>query len=284
MTRSAVLSLALALFLGSAAVADAPVTSPRPEPRPVQSSGADVTRVAPSGLIEQIVREVSVPRSALVVQAALAAAVAQSPRPPERPENLKRRNIVAAAGFRVAPPPAISGAKGAVCGDPAIQGSALSPIAGRIRGCGVAAPVKVTSVAGVTLSNPATIDCNTARALKTWIERGVKPTIGKLGGGVARLEVAAHYSCRTRNNRPGERISEHGKGRAIDIAAIVLRNDVALSVLRGWRDPQHGKMLRAMHGAACGPFGTVLGPNADRFHQNHFHFDTARHRGGSHCR
>jgi len=39
-----------------------------------------------------------------------------------------------------------------------------------------------------------------------------------------------------------------------------------------------------MHRAACGPFGTVLGPNADRFHQDHFHFDTARHRSGPYCR
>jgi hypothetical protein len=39
-----------------------------------------------------------------------------------------------------------------------------------------------------------------------------------------------------------------------------------------------------MHKAACGPFGTVLGPNSNRFHQDHFHFDTARYRSGSYCR
>lgn len=144
--------------------------------------------------------------------------------------------------------------------------------------------MRVTSVADVPLSTPATIDCGTARALKTWVERGVKPAVGKLGGGVASLQVAAHYSCRSRNNKPGGRISEHGKGRAIDISAIVLRNGAAVSVLKGWRDPQHGRMLRAMHSAACGPFGTVLGPDADRFHQTHLHLDTAQHRNGSYCR
>ncbi len=57
-----------------------------------------------------------------------------------------------------------------------------------------------------------------------------------------------------------------------------------LSVLRGWRDPAQSKVLKKMHKAACGPFGTVLGPNADKYHQDHFHFDTARYRSGAYCR
>jgi len=28
----------------------------------------------------------------------------------------------------------------------------------------------------------------------------------------------------------------------------------------------------------------VLGPEAARYHQDHFHFDTARYRSGSYCR
>ena len=45
-----------------------------------------------------------------------------------------------------------------------------------------------------------------------------------------------------------------------------------------------GKALKKMHKIACGPFGTVLGPNANRFHRDHFHFDTARYRSGSYCK
>jgi hypothetical protein len=145
-------------------------------------------------------------------------------------------------------------------------------------------PVRVTSVAGLRLSQPAIIDCPTAVALETWAERGVKPSIGRLGGGAVGLKVAAHYICRTRNGQRGAKISEHGRGRAIDISAIELANGQSLTVLRGWRDPQHGQRLRAMHAAACGPFGTVLGPGSDRFHQDHFHFDTARYRSGTYCK
>jgi hypothetical protein len=126
--------------------------------------------------------------------------------------------------------------------------------------------------------------CETAGELKRWIDGGLKPAVGRLGGGVAGLKIAAHYSCRTRNHRAGAKISEHGKGNAIDISAILLRNGVAITVLKGWRDRQHASLMRTLHRSACGPFGTVLGPESDRFHQDHFHFDIARHRGGPYCR
>ena len=32
------------------------------------------------------------------------------------------------------------------------------------------------------------------------------------------------------------------------------------------------------------PFGTVLGPNSDRFHRDHFHFDMASYSSGAYCR
>jgi hypothetical protein len=39
-----------------------------------------------------------------------------------------------------------------------------------------------------------------------------------------------------------------------------------------------------MHKSACGPFGTVLGPDADKYHKDHFHFDVAKHGNGAYCR
>ncbi|WP_099824562.1 extensin family protein [Oceaniglobus indicus] len=267
------LALVCAALVAETGRADAPTSSPRPQHR----DGDVVSRAAPLGVGGQVGEGM-----APVVLAAVAGVVPRSPRPQVRPENLKRRSIVAAAGFRRMPP--ATGSRGALCGDPDIQGVRMSRIAGRIRGCGVEAPVQVTAIAGVALSTGATMDCTTAKALKTWVERGVKPVIGRLGGGVASLKVAAHYSCRARNNKRGARISEHGKGRAVDISSIVLKNGASLSVLKGWRDPAQAGMMKTMHRAACGPFGTVLGPNADRYHQDHFHFDTARYRSGSYCK
>jgi len=174
--------------------------------------------------------------------------------------------------------------RGSVCGDRSIRGQEISSIRGRLRGCGVSSPVSVTEIDGVRLTQDSTMNCETARALKTWINDGVRPAVGRLGGGVSSLRVVAHYSCRTRNNQPGARISEHGRGKAVDIAAINLNNGSALTVLTGWRDRTQRRVLRRIHSSACGPFGTVLGPDADRHHRDHFHLDTARHRGGSYCR
>ena len=33
------------------------------------------------------------------------------------------------------------------------------------------------------------------------------------------------------------------------------------------------RFLRAVHAAACGPFTTVIGPDGDAYHRDHFHFD-----------
>lgn len=173
--------------------------------------------------------------------------------------------------------------RGAVCGDPDIQGEVIGRVSGKIAGCGVDNAVRVRSVAGITLSQQAVMDCGTATALKTWINTGAKPAVGSKGGGLSGLKVAAHYACRTRNNKVGAKISEHGKGRAIDISGLTLVDGRTITVLEGWNG-SNSKVMRRAHKAACGPFGTVLGPNADRYHQDHFHFDTARYRSGSYCR
>jgi hypothetical protein len=174
-------------------------------------------------------------------------------------------------------------AKGAVCGDISIQGKAIGRVQPKLKGCGVEDAVRVQSVAGVRLSRAAVMDCVTAKSLKMWVEGTAKPAFAKKGG-LRGLRVAAHYACRTRNNKPGGKISEHGRGRAIDISAFQLSDGAEVSVLKGWTAASNKKALRRAHKGACGPFGTVLGPNADRFHKDHFHLDTARYRSGSYCR
>ncbi|MEM6304319.1 MAG: extensin family protein [Pseudomonadota bacterium] len=174
--------------------------------------------------------------------------------------------------------------KGAICGDIALQGDVVGRVAGTLPGCGVENAVRVRSVAGVALSTGAVMDCQTANALKRWMETSAKPALARRGGGLKSIKVAAHYACRRRNNARTGRISEHGKGRAIDISAFRLQDGSEVTVLRGWNARGTSRALRAMHKGACGPFGTVLGPEANRFHRDHFHFDTARYRSGSFCR
>lgn len=247
--------LCLFTLLAASAVAAGPEVSQRPVAR-AGTDAPDVTVVV---------------RGAESVQLAAFAAGPTSLRPSLRPRAMVERAMARRAERR----------KGQVCGDPELQGDEVGYVPGRIDGCGIKEAVRLKSVAGVRLSQPALIDCSTAKALKKWTVKGAKPALRSRGGGLASLRVAAHYACRTRNNQPGARISEHGRGRAVDISGFGLKDGSTLTVLNDWGN---GRALKSMHKAACGPFGTVLGPNSDRFHRDHFHFDTARYRSGTYCR
>ncbi|MEO0566612.1 MAG: extensin family protein [Pseudomonadota bacterium] len=172
--------------------------------------------------------------------------------------------------------------RGALCGDASIQGIVVGDVPGR-GACGISNAVEVDAVAGVFLSQPSLMNCSTAKTLESWVRNDAVPTIGKTGGGLKNMKVVAHYACRTRNNQRGAKLSEHAKGNAIDIAAFRLNDGSEISVLRDWNNSRRGQILKKLHKTACGPFGTVLGPK-DRFHKDHFHFDTAKHRGGAFCR
>ncbi|MDG1066848.1 MAG: extensin-like protein, partial [Sulfitobacter sp.] len=59
-------------------------------------------------------------------------------------------------------------AAGSVCGDPSIQGEVIGRVPGKIAGCGVDNAMSIASVSGVRLSAKSTMDCDTAKALKSW--------------------------------------------------------------------------------------------------------------------
>lgn len=174
--------------------------------------------------------------------------------------------------------------RGAVCGDWTILGENRKPFAGKFRGCGIAEPVRLRRVSDVFLSQLALMDCETAITLKTWLENTAKPAFADRGGGLKGLRLAGHYACKTQNNQPRARLSEHARGRAIDISSFILMDGTVIAVLDGWEDEETSDVLRELHTGACSLFGTVLGPNADRYHKGHFHFDTARRRSGPVCR
>lgn len=291
MIRRIALSVLVVTALGALPVAAiAPETSPRPL---VRHAGADTAppvrprtrpEAAPAAEPMALValpplrprqRPVSEQDQSFAARPATAALLGPdiSARPLARPDSVVQQALFAKRKQR----------RGAVCGDLDIQGEEIGAVPGRMKGCGVRDAVRVRSVSGVMLSQPAVMDCPTAQALNRWVEKGVKPAFRRRGP-VVELRVAAHYVCRTRNNKPGARISEHGRGKAIDISAFTMNSGEVITVSGDWGRGAAGRALREVWKSACGPFGTVLGPNADRYHRNHFHVDTARHRGGPYCR
>lgn len=192
--------------------------------------------------------------------------------PPELPANVPL------------PPPkptAFSNAAGGkgLCGDPRLQGSTKVRISRPILACGIADAVKLERIAGIDLTTPATLDCPTARRFADWLTQDANPQAQKiLGGKIEKVWMMGAYSCRSRNSQKGARLSEHAFGRAIDVGGIWLSTGRKITVKESWGKGSGGEFLRRIWKAACGPFKTVLGPDGDRFHQDHLHFDLARRR------
>ena len=257
--------LTLCLLLVAGMAGAAPESSKRPVGRPGSAtdsfSATDLSGISASTAVPEVDDEGAVRPTA-------------SLRPEARPKSISR---IAKQREKLR-------AMGAICGNPDLMGDEVGRVASQVNGCGIGEAVRVRSVSGVQLSPAALMNCSTALTLNAWMRQSAIPRLKNSGGGLKAIRVIGHYSCRTRNNRPGGRISEHGKGKAIDISEFRLQDGSSITVLKDWNSKKGFEPLREMHRDACGIFGTVLGPKSDRFHQDHFHFDTARHGNGPYCR
>lgn len=264
---------------GTAAAA----TGLRPRPRPAGlAAAAQADTAAPAGNLvvsvfsagSDTARPKPRPAGLNTVKTASAAAAAA----PAAQEQAGKRGGLLGALFgnkNAAQPRNSSPTAGSVCGDPVIQGEDIAAIPSKVKGCGVDEPVRVTAIDGIRLNTPATINCQTATALRSWVDNGLRPNVK---GEVVELRIAASYICRPRNNIKGNKISEHGRGNAVDVAGVVLSDGSLLTVADNF------SKLRKAYKAACGTFGTTLGPGSDGYHEDHMHFDTASYRSGAYCR
>ena len=70
----------------------------------------------------------------------------------------------------------------------------------------------------------------------------------------------------------GAKLSEHGRGNALDIRALRLADGRAVELT----DPQVPKDFReGLRQSVCARFTTVLGPGSDGYHEDHVHVDLA---------
>ena len=147
--------------------------------------------------------------------------------------------------------------------------------------CGAIRPFEMSGAAGgrVLMKPSAMLRCPMVPHVESWVRGSVIPAARRhFGSPVVQMHVAASYSCRPRNGIRGGKLSEHGRANALDISSFTLADGRKVTVKRGWRgDYREQAFLRAVHQGACANFTTVLGPNADKHHQDHFHFDLARH-------
>ncbi len=147
--------------------------------------------------------------------------------------------------------------------------------------CGAIHPFEMAAAdrGRVALKPAALLRCPMVPQVDRWISLTVNPAAQRFFGvPVAEISVAASYSCRPMNNQSGAQLSEHGHANALDVSGFVLADGRKITVRRGWwGDGAERGFLRAVHDGACRDFTTVLGPEANAFHRDHFHVDLARH-------
>lgn len=146
--------------------------------------------------------------------------------------------------------------------------------------CGAERPFEMAAADGgrVLLKPAALLRCPMVPQVDRWVATVIEPAAQRTYGvSVAEIRVAASYSCRPMNNVAGGNLSEHGHANALDVSAFTLADGTRISVKEGWYGGWRERaFLRAVHDGACAEFTTVLGPDYDRNHHDHFHVDLAR--------
>lgn len=124
--------------------------------------------------------------------------------------------------------------------------------------------------------------CAVGIALQLWQRDVLEPAAEELfESGIARVEHLGAFSCRRLYGRGSGPWSEHATGNAVDIAGFVLEDGTRISVLEDW--PSGGVkagFLRRVRDGACRSFSTVLGPDYNAAHADHFHLDMRDGWGG----
>jgi hypothetical protein len=127
----------------------------------------------------------------------------------------------------------------------------------------------------VAMVPPAILRCTMAEAIVSWVREEAAPRALDLGSPLKAVANLASFDCRGRNRILGAKMSEHGKGNALDIRALKLANAKVVELT----DPQVGKEFReGLRESVCARFMTVLGPGSDGYHEDHVHVDLAERR------
>jgi hypothetical protein len=124
---------------------------------------------------------------------------------------------------------------------------------------------------------PPGISCPVAAGLTVFERFVVQPAAEKhFGERVVRIEHLGSYNCRRIYGRAKGDWSEHAHANAIDLAGFVLADGTRISVERDWKGKgERAAFLRQVRNGACRLFATVLSPDYNAAHRDHFHFDQA---------
>ncbi|MBA1203757.1 extensin family protein [Pseudomonas capeferrum] len=125
------------------------------------------------------------------------------------------------------------------------------------------------------LSSSFLATCPLAVAYALFEEHGLQPAAQRVfGQPVTRIDHLGSFACRNVYHRKQGRLSQHATANALDISGFRLKDGQRIVLARDWQGQgAKADFLRQVHKAACEHFNTVLGPEYNAAHRNHFHLD-----------
>lgn len=145
-------------------------------------------------------------------------------------------------------------------------------------GCNKLGTVQLSALSGddtqFGISNIGPVQCRVASAFTNWARFGVDRAARQiLGSPLARIETMGSYACR--NVAGSTRRSAHASAEAIDVSGFVLEDGRRITLTQDWNGgtAAEREFLRVVHRSACKRFGTVLGPEYNKAHEDHFHLE-----------
>jgi len=127
------------------------------------------------------------------------------------------------------------------------------------------------------------MQCPLAVRYVLWDRNVLRPmTETVMGSSVARVDSLGTYSCRRiyGSSSVNDRPSEHARANALDVAGVTLEDGRRVTLSADWdgQGPRGGAgaaLLRGLRDGACRVFSTVLTPDYNAAHADHFHLDGA---------
>lgn len=138
--------------------------------------------------------------------------------------------------------------------------------------------VRVPSGPLLTLAPPSVApSCPVVAATAVWQWQVLQPAAQRIFGvPIREIEHLGSFSCRRIGGGTTGAWSEHATADALDVSGFVLADGRRISVLRDWSDNgEKGRFLRLARDGACRLFATVLSPEYNAAHADHFHLDQA---------
>ncbi|MBO1904930.1 extensin family protein [Microvirga sp. 3-52] len=145
--------------------------------------------------------------------------------------------------------------------------------------CQIENPVLVSALPnGVAVVPASLMACPVAESTARWMSESVAPEAQRqFQSAPTKLLIGTSYQCRDQRN--GEKLSEHAFGNGLDVMGFEFAKREPLTISSRPESSPEAIFQAAIRKAACTIFNTVLGPGSDAAHGDHLHLDLRQRKG-----